>query len=113
MIKKTIGPCEKALKDAEVTRGDIGEVILVGGTTRMPKVQETVQSIFGPMPSKSINRNRNTTIPTKKGQVFSTAADGWTSIEVVVCQGEREMANDNKMLGRFQLISTFYICRYL
>merc|ERR1712133_264913 len=135
-------------KDAEVSKSDIGEVILVGGMSRMPKVQETCKEVFGRAPSKSVNPdkavamgaaiqggvlagdvtdvllldvtplslgietlggvftkliNRNTTIPTKKSQVFSTAADGQTQVELKVHQGEREMARDNKLLGQFQL----------
>lgn len=149
LIKKTIQPCQKALKDGEVSKSDIGEVILVGGMTRMPKVQSTVQEIFGKQPSRSVNPDeavavgaaiqggvlagdvtdvllldvtplslgietlggvftrligRNTTIPTKKSQVFSTAADGQTQVEIKVHQGEREMATDNKLLGQFSLV---------
>merc|ERR1712012_96987 len=149
LIKKTVEPCLKAMKDAEVSKSDIGEVILVGGMSRMPKVQDTCKEIFGPAPSKSVNPdeavamgaaiqggvlagdvtdvllldvtplslgietlggvftkliNRNTTIPTKKSQVFSTAADGQTQVEIKVHQGEREMAADNKLLGQFQLV---------
>jgi len=148
LIKKTVEPCHKAMKDAEVSKSDIGEVILVGGMSRMPKVQDTCKEIFGRNPSKSVNPdeavamgaaiqggvlagdvtdvllldvtplslgietlggvftkliNRNTTIPTKKSQVFSTAADGQTQVELKVHQGEREMARDNKLLGQFQL----------
>jgi len=148
LIKKTVDPCIKAMKDAEVSKSDIGEVILVGGMSRMPKVQDTCKDIFGKAPSKSVNPdeavamgaaiqggvlagdvtdvllldvtplslgietlggvftkliNRNTTIPTKKSQVFSTAADGQTQVELKVHQGEREMAKDNKLLGQFQL----------
>ncbi|KPP62922.1 Stress-70 protein, mitochondrial precursor-like, partial [Scleropages formosus] len=140
---------QKAMQDAEVNKSDIGEVLLVGGMTRMPKVQQTVQDLFGRAPSKSVNPdeavaigaaiqggvlagdvtdvllldvtplslgietlggvftkliNRNTTIPTKKSQVFSTAADGQTQVEIKVCQGEREMASDNKLLGQFTLV---------
>lgn len=149
LIKKTIAPCQKALTDAEVKKSEIGEVLLVGGMTRMPKVQATVQEIFGKAPSKAVNPDeavavgaavqggvlagdvtdvllldvtplslgietlggvftrlisRNTTIPTKKSQVFSTAADGQTQVEIKVHQGEREMAADNKLLGQFTLI---------
>merc|ERR1712038_1950820 len=149
LIKKTVEPCHKAMKDAEVSKSDIGEVILVGGMSRMPKVQETCKDIFGRTPSKAVNPDeavamgaaiqggvlagdvtdvllldltplslgietlggvmtklitRNTTIPTKKSQVFSTAADGQTQVELKVHQGEREMARDNKLLGQFQLV---------
>ncbi|KAL3279735.1 hypothetical protein HHI36_017244 [Cryptolaemus montrouzieri] len=149
LIKRTIQPCQKALKDAEVSKSDVGEVLLVGGMTRMPKVQSTVQEIFGKQPSKAVNPDeavavgaavqggvlagdvtdvllldvtplslgietlggvftrlitRNTTIPTKKSQVFSTAADGQTQVEIKVHQGEREMASDNKLLGQFSLV---------
>uniref|UniRef100_A0A6Q2Y7M5 Stress-70 protein, mitochondrial n=1 Tax=Esox lucius TaxID=8010 RepID=A0A6Q2Y7M5_ESOLU len=149
LIRRTVAPCQKAMQDAEVSKGDIGEVLLVGGMSRMPKVQQTVQDLFGRAPSKSVNPdeavaigaaiqggvlagdvtdvllldvtplslgietlggvftkliNRNTTIPTKKSQVFSTAADGQTQVEIKVCQGEREMAADNKILGQFTLI---------
>merc|ERR1719150_3285613 len=148
LIRKTIDPCNKAMKDAEVSKSDIGEVILVGGMSRMPKVQDTCKDIFGRTPSKAVNPDeavamgaaiqggvlagdvtdvllldvtplslgietlggvftklisRNTTIPTKKSQVFSTAADGQTQVEIKVHQGEREMARDNKLLGQFQL----------
>ncbi|KAG5340960.1 HSP7E protein, partial [Acromyrmex heyeri] len=149
LIKRTVQPCQKALSDAEVTKSDIGEVLLVGGMTRVPKVQQTVQEIFGRQPSKAVNPDeavavgaavqggvlagdvtdvllldvtplslgietlggvftrlisRNTTIPTKKSQVFSTAADGQTQVEIKVHQGEREMAGDNKLLGQFSLV---------
>merc|ERR1712209_288837 len=149
LIKKTVEPCLKAMKDAEVSKSDISEVILVGGMSRMPKVQDTCKEIFGRNPSKSVNPdeavamgaaiqggvlagdvtdvllldvtplslgietlggvftkliNRNTTIPTKKSQVFSTAADGQTQVEIKVYQGEREMAAANKLLGQFQLV---------
>jgi len=148
LIRKTIEPCNKAMKDAEVSKSDVGEVILVGGMSRMPKVQDTCKEVFGRAPSKAVNPdeavamgaaiqggvlagdvtdvllldvtplslgietlggvftkliNRNTTIPTKKSQVFSTAADGQTQVELKVHQGEREMARDNKLLGQFQL----------
>jgi len=149
LIKRTISPCQKALSDAEVKKSDIGEVLLVGGMTRMQKVQSTVQDIFGRQPSRSVNPDeavavgaavqggvlagdvtdvllldvtplslgietlggvftrlisRNTTIPTKKSQVFSTAADGQTQVQIKVHQGEREMAADNKLLGEFTLV---------
>ncbi|XP_065347660.1 heat shock 70 kDa protein cognate 5 [Cloeon dipterum] len=149
LVKRTVAPCNKALSDGEVTKKDIGEVLLVGGMTRMPKVQSTVQEIFGRVPSHAVNPDeavamgaaiqggvlagnvtdvllldvtplslgietlggvftklitRNTTIPTKKSQVFSTAADGQTQVEIKVMQGEREMATDNKLLGQFTLV---------
>ncbi|XP_058805917.1 heat shock 70 kDa protein cognate 5 [Phymastichus coffea] len=149
LIKRTIAPCQKALSDAEVSKSDIGDVLLVGGMTRVPKVQQTVQEIFGRQPSRAVNPDeavavgaavqggvlagdvtdvllldvtplslgietlggvftrlitRNTTIPTKKSQVFSTAADGQTQVEIKVHQGEREMATDNKLLGQFTLV---------
>src|SRR5450756_816677 len=149
LIQKTIEPCRKALKDAGLTAGEIGEVVLVGGMTRMPKVQEVVKQLFGKEPHKGVNPDevvaigaaiqagvlqgdvkdvllldvtplslgietlggvftklieRNTTIPTRKGEVFTTAADGQTSVEVHVLQGEREMAEFNKTLGHFQLV---------
>lgn len=149
LIQRTVEPCKKAIKDAGVSAGEIGDVLLVGGMSRMPKVQSTVQDIFGRKPSKAVNPdeavaigaaiqggvlagevkdillldvtplslgietlggvmtkliNRNTTIPTKKSQVFSTAADGQTQVEIKVHQGEREMAGDNKLLGQFSLV---------
>merc|ERR1712200_331138 len=149
IVKRTVEPCKKAMKDADVAQKDIGEVLLVGGMSRMPKVQDTCKDIFGRTPSKSVNPDeavamgaaiqggvladdvtdvllldvtplslgietlggvftkligRNTTIPTKKSQVFSTAADGQTQVEIKVHQGEREMAADNKLLGQFQLV---------
>jgi len=149
LIQRTVGPCQKAMQDAEVQKSEVGEVLLVGGMSRMPKVQSTVQEVFGRVPSKSVNPdeavamgaaiqggvlagdvtdvllldvtplslgietlggvmtkliNRNTTIPTKKSQVFSTAADGQTQVEIKVYQGEREMAASNKLLGQFQLV---------
>jgi molecular chaperone DnaK len=148
LLKKTIPPCEISLKDAGLTKNDIAEVILVGGMSRMPKVQELVEKFYGRKPNKSVNPDeavaigaaiqggvlkgdvkelllldvtplslgietlggvftrlitKNTTIPTKKSQVFSTAADGQTQVEIKVLQGEREMAADNKLLGQFQL----------
>ena len=149
LISKTIDPVRKALKDANLQAKDIQEVILVGGMTRMPKVAESVKSIFGRDPAKSVNPdeavaigaaiqgavlagevmdvllldvtplslgietlggvftrliNRNTTIPTKKSQIFSTAADFQTAVEIKVYQGERELVRDNKLLGNFQLV---------
>ena len=149
LITKTIDPVRKALKDANLQAKEIQEVILVGGMTRMPKVAESVKSIFGRDPAKSVNPdeavamgaaiqgavlsgevkdlllldvtplslgietlggvftrliNRNTTIPTKKSQVFSTAADFQTAVEIKVYQGERELVRDNKLLGNFQLV---------
>ncbi len=148
LIQKSIAPCQQALKDAKLTQADIGEVILVGGMTRMPAVQEAVRKFFSREPHKGVNPDevvalgaaiqagvltgevkdvllldvtpltlsietlghvatplieRNTTIPTKKSQIFSTAADGQTSVEINVLQGERPMAKDNKSLGRFIL----------
>lgn len=149
LIQRTVEPCKKAIKDAGVSTGEIGEVLLVGGMSRMPKVQEIVKEVFGRTPSKAVNPdeavamgaaiqggvlagevkdillldvtplslgietlggvftkliNRNTTIPTKKSQVFSTAADGQTQVEIKVHQGEREMAAHNKLLGQFSLV---------
>jgi len=149
LLARTKGPMEKALKDAGLSRSQIDEVILVGGMTRMPKVQEIVKEFFGKEPHKGVNPDevvamgaaiqggvlkgdvkdvllldvtplslgietlggvftrlidRNTTIPTKKSQVFSTAEDGQTAVTIRVHQGEREMARDNKLLGQFDLI---------
>merc|ERR1712230_15258 len=149
LISRTVEPVRKALKDANMQAKDIQDVILVGGMTRMPKVTESVKSIFGRDPAKSVNPdeavaigaaiqgavlsgevtdvllldvtplslgietlggvftrliNRNTTIPTKKSQIFSTAADFQTAVEIKVYQGERELVRDNKLLGNFQLI---------
>ncbi|HEV8641193.1 MAG TPA: molecular chaperone DnaK [Methylomirabilota bacterium] len=149
LIERTLGPCRQAMQDAGVTPKDIDEVILVGGQTRMPKVQEVVKQLFGKEPHKGVNPDevvavgaavqaavltgevkdlllldvtplslgietlggvmtvlipRNTTIPTKKSEIFTTAADSQTSVEVHVLQGERPMARDNRTLGKFHLV---------
>ncbi len=149
LIEKTLIPCQKVLDDASFKASNIDEVILVGGSTRIPLVQQKVKSFFGKEPNKTVNPDevvsigaavqagilggdvkdvllldvtplslgietqgnvmttlieRNTTIPTRKSQVFSTAADNQTSVEIVVLQGERPMAPDNRSLGRFQLV---------
>jgi molecular chaperone DnaK len=148
LVQKTIGPCKNCLKDSGVKKDDLNEVLLVGGMTRMPKVQTVVEDFFGRKPSKGVNPdevvamgaaiqggvlkgdvkdillldvtplslgletlggvftrliNRNTTVPTKKSQTFSTAADSQTQVSIKVLQGEREMAAHNKLLGEFEL----------
>ncbi len=148
LVERTVGPCQTALKDAGLTASDIDEVILVGGMSRMPKVQEKVKEIFGKDPHKGVNPDevvaigaaiqggvlgghvkdvllldvtplslgietlggvttklieKNTTVPTKKSQVFSTAADNQPAVSIHVLQGERGMAQDNKTIGRFEL----------
>ena len=147
-IERSLEPCRKCLKDAGLEPKDLQEVVLVGGSTRIPKVQEAVKKLFGKEPNRSVNPDevvavgaavqggvlsgevkdillldvtplslgvetlggvmtrlieRNTTIPTKRSETFSTAADGQTQVEIHVLQGEREMANDNRSLGKFQL----------
>jgi molecular chaperone DnaK len=148
LVERTVGPAKQALEDAGMKPSEIDEVILVGGSTRIPKVQETVKSLFGRDPHKGVNPDevvavgaaiqggvlagdvkdvllldvtplslgietlggvmttlipRNTTIPTKRTEVFSTAEDNQTTVEIHVLQGERDMASDNKTIGRFQL----------
>ncbi len=148
LIERSVGPCKQAMEDAGMKPGDIDEVILVGGSTRIPKVQETVKELFDREPHKGVNPDevvavgaaiqggvlagdvkdvllldvtplslgietlggvmttlisRNTTIPTKKAEIFSTAENNQTTVEIHVLQGERDMAGDNKTIGRFQL----------
>ncbi len=148
LVQRTVGPCEQAVKDSGFSVDEIDEIILVGGSTRIPKIQETVESFFGKKPSKGVNPDEvvavgaaiqggvltgevkdvllldvtplslgietlggvttkliesNTTIPTKKSEVFSTAADSQPSVEIHVLQGERSMAKDNRTIGRFHL----------
>ncbi len=149
ILQRSVGPCKQALQDAGVTPQNIDEVVLVGGSTRIPKVQQMVRDLFGKEPNKSVNPDevvavgaavqggvlggevkdvllldvtplslgietlggvftklidRNTTIPTRKSETFSTAADNQTSVEIKVYQGERSMARDNRLLGVFQLV---------
>merc|ERR1711978_76346 len=149
LIKRTMSPCEICLKDADISKSDVDEVILVGGMTRMPKVQEAVSTFFNKTPSKNVNPDevvsmgaaiqggvmtgnvkdvllidvtplslgietlggvftrlisRNTAIPSKKSEVFSTAVDNQSQVGIKVYQGEREMAADNKYLGSFDLV---------
>jgi len=149
MLQRTLGPCSQALKDAKLTAKDIDEVVLVGGSTRIPRVQEMVKEFFGKEPHRGVNPDevvaigasiqggvlagdvkdvllldvtplslgietlggvmtalieRNTTIPTKKSEIFSTAADNQTQVEIHVVQGERPMARDNRTLGKFHLV---------
>ncbi len=115
IIQRSVGPCKQAMSDAGVTPQQIDEIVLVGGQTRMPRIQTLVRELFGKEPHLSLGIEtlggvftklieRNTTIPTRKSEVFSTAADSQTSVEIKVFQGERAMARDNRLLGVFQLV---------
>jgi molecular chaperone DnaK len=149
IIQRTVGPCKQALSDAKLSPKDIDEVVLVGGQTRMPRIQQVVKELFGKEPHRGVNPDevvaigaaiqggvlagdvkdvllldvtplslgietlggvmtklieRNTTIPTRKSEIFSTAADNQTSVEIHVLQGERGMASDSRTLGKFQLV---------
>ena len=111
LIERTAIPVQNALRDAGITSAELGKVLLVGGSTRMLSAQEKVKQLTGKEPSKTLNPDecvarlieRNTTIPTKKSQIFSTAADNQTAVDIHVVQGERQFARDNKTLGQFRL----------